>query len=335
MEQIAPVFEDIRRMASKLAPAIVRTPMLRCADLEPLMPPGTHIWGKCEFLQRTGTFKARGALASVGALTETERARGLTAVSAGNHAIATSYAAQVFGTTAKVVMPANAYPCRIDACRRSGGQVILARDVHEAFDIADGIRRDEGRHFIHPFEGRAVAAGTGTISLEILEQQGDIDAIVVAVGGGGLLGGIANAFRQAGSDIEIIGVEPAGADSMHRSIAAGEPAAIEAVRTIADSLGAPYALPFSYALCRDNVDRWCLVDDEAIRVAMRLLFSCQRIAVEPACAAAAAAMLGPLRAHLSGRKVGLVFCGSNIDWPTFRELSRLALNRAAAAGEAG
>jgi threonine dehydratase len=332
MEEIPPNLEIIRRVAADLAPAVVRTPLLRCADLEAGMSPGTRLWGKCEFLQKTGTFKARGALASVAALAPAQRAGGLTAVSAGNHAIATSYAASVFGTTAKVVMPKNAYRCRIEACRRHGGEVILAADVHEAFDIAEAICRDEGRQFIHPFEGPAVAAGTGTLGLELCEQRPDLDAIVVAVGGGGLLGGIANAVKQVNPRIEVIGVEPEGADSMHRSLAQGAPASIDTVSTIADSLGAPYALPYSFALCRDNVDRWCRVDDNSLKTAMRELFQRQRIAVEPACAATTAAALGPLRRHIAGKNVALLFCGSNIDWETFRLLANAGAAATAGAG---
>jgi threonine dehydratase len=170
---------------------------------------------------------------------------------------------------------------------------------------------------VHPFEGEAIAAGTGTLGLEICEQCSDFDAIVVAVGGGGLIGGVANAVKLLRPGCEVIGVEAEGADTMTRSFAAGEPVAIDRVNTIADSLGAPFALPYSYALCRRHVDRLTLVTDLELRKSMGILFRRMKLAVEPACAASVAALLGPLRDSLRGKRVVLVFCGSNIDWASF------------------
>ncbi|MDH4126011.1 MAG: threonine/serine dehydratase [Gammaproteobacteria bacterium] len=313
----APSIEDIRRLQETIGSAVYRTPLLRCTGLEDLLAPATEIFGKLEFLQRTGTFKARGALASVSTLTVEQKKAGITAVSAGNHAIATAYAAQTAGISAKVVMVRSANPARIAACRRFGAEIVQVDTVHEAFSLAGQIERQEGRFLVHPFEGPAVATGTGMIGLEIHEQCPDFDALVVSVGGGGLIGGVASAVRQLRPGCEIIGVEPEGADSMRRSFAAGRPQAIESVRTIADSLGAPYALPYSFKLCRDNVDQLVTVSDEQIREAMGILYHAVKIAVEPACAATTAAVLGPLRERLRGRKCVLVMCGSNIDWPTF------------------
>lgn len=313
----APDIQDIRALRERLGASVYLTPMLHCANLEALLGGATSIYGKLEFLQRTGTFKARGALASVAELSAAELKAGITAVSAGNHAIATAYAAQTVGSSAKVVMLKTANPARIDACRRFGAELVLAENVHEAFSTAEKIRQDEGRTLVHPFEGRAVATASGMIGLEMHEQNTDFDAVVVSVGGGGLIGGIANAIKQLRPDCEVFGVEPEGADSMRRSLAAGEPQAIAAVTTIADSLGAPFALPYSFDLCRRFVDELVTVDDMQIRRAMGVLFHHMKFAVEPACAASTAALLGPLRDRLRSRKVALVFCGSNIDWPTF------------------
>ena len=179
------------------------------------------------------------------------------------------------------------------------------------------IQDEEGRFFVHPFEGPSIALGTGTLGLEMCEQVPDFDALIVPIGGGGLIGGISNAVKQLRPDVEIIGVEPDGADSMHRSFASGKPEAIDKVSSIADSLGAPYALPYSFALTRANVDRLVRVSDLQMRQAMGFLFNSMSIAVEPACAASTAALLGPLRDSLQGRRVMLVMCGSNIDWATF------------------
>jgi threonine dehydratase len=313
----APTINDIEGLRASIGTMINRTPLLRCMALEELIGGNTEVYGKLEFLQRTGTFKARGALATVSSLNDEQKKLGVTAVSAGNHAIATAYAAQAVGTSAKVVMIGSANKARIDAAREYGAELILVDSVHDAFAAAEQIQEEEGRFFVHPFEGREVATGTGMVGLEIHEQCADFDAVVVSIGGGGLIGGISNALKLLRPDCEIFGVEPDGADSMHRSFAAGEPQSIPAVSTIADSLGAPFAMPYSFALCQQNVDHLTTVSDLQIRQSMGILFRAMKFAVEPACAASTAALLGPLREQLRGRKVVLVMCGSNIDWPTF------------------
>jgi len=313
-----PSIAAIRHLQEAQADSILRTPVVRCGSLEDRLGGDTQVYAKLEFLQRTGTFKARGALAVLNSLTAAQRELGVTAVSAGNHAIATAFAARTVGASAKVVMIASANPMRIGACRSYGAEVVLAGDVHEAFEVAESIQEEEGRFFVHPFEGADVASGTGVVGLEMCEQYDSFDTLVVPVGGGGLIGGIANAVKQIRPDCDIIGVEPDGADTMHRSFATGEPQAIDKVRTIADSLGAPFAMPYSFGLCRENVDRLVLVDDAQLRQAMGLLFNAMRIAVEPACAASTAALFGPLREQIRDKTVMLVFCGSNIDWATFQ-----------------
>ena len=319
MTAAGPDIADIGALRERLVGKTTLTPVIRCAAIEQSIGADTQVFAKLEFLQRTGTFKARGALATLYSLSPEQLAAGVTAVSAGNHAIATAYAAQALGTSAKVVMHRDANPSRVQACRSYGAEVILADDVHQAFDLAERIQDEEGRYFVHPFEGPAVATGTGTVGLEICEQCDDVDAIIVPVGGGGLIAGVANAVKRLRPSCEVIGVEPEGADTMHRSLASGEPANIDEVRTIADSLGAPFALPYSFGLCQMHVDRLAMVNDLQLRRAMGFLFRAMKIAVEPACAASTAALLGPLRDDLVGKRVVLVMCGSNIDWATFEK----------------
>lgn len=319
MTAAGPEIVDIRALRARLAEDTTLTPVIRCAAIEEAIGGNTRVYAKLEFLQRTGTFKARGALATMHALPPERLAAGVTAVSAGNHAIAVAFAAQALGTTAKVVMIAKANPSRIKACRSYGAEVVLADDVHQAFNLAESIQAEEGRYLVHPFEGPAVASGTGTVGLEICEQCGEFDVIMVPVGGGGLIGGIANAIKRLRPDCEVIGVEPEGADTMHKSLAGGAPMKIDKVRTIADSLGAPFALPYSFGLCQMHVDRLAMVNDLQLRRAMGFLFREMKIAVEPACAATTAALLGPLKNELSGKSIVLVMCGSNIDWATFEE----------------
>lgn len=309
--------DAIRRLRDDLGDDIVRTPLLRCAALEEQLANGTQVYAKMEFLQRTGTFKARGALAVLKSLSEEQLASGVTAVSAGNHAIATAFAAAALGSSAKVVMVSSANPARVESCRQLGAEIVFVDSVHDAFQVAEEIQRAEGRFLVHPYEGPWTATGTGTVGLEIAEQCAAFDAVIVPIGGGGLMAGIAAAIKQMRPGTRVIGVEPEGAASMHRSFEAGEPRSIDEVRSIADSLGAPSALPYSFALCKKYVDSLALVDDFQLRRAMGMLFERMKIAVEPACAASTAALFGPLRDELAGKTVVLVWCGSNIDWDTF------------------
>jgi len=324
----APSIDSIVALRQQLGAKILRTPLLRCKALEDLVGGGGTVHAKLELLQHTGTFKARGALAVIDNLDKEQRAAGVTAVSAGNHAIATAYAARAAGTSAKIVMISTANPARVEACRRYGAELVFTDDIHQAFELAENIKREEGRYFVHPFEGPDIAAGTGTVGLEICEQCDDFDAVVIPVGGGGLIGGISNAVKQLRPDCEVIGVEPEGANSMQRSFAAGEPKSIEQVETIADSLGAPFALPYSFELCKANVDRLVLVSDRQLRETMGILFERMKFAVEPACAATTAALLGPLSESLQAKSVVLVFCGSNIDWKTFADQAIFGDDRA-------
>jgi threonine dehydratase len=317
MTTTAPAIESLRLLKKTLAGHIVETPVVRCPSIEERLGSGTEVWAKLEFLQQTGTFKARGALAVVLSLSAEQRQAGVTAVSAGNHAIATAYAAKVVGTSAKVVMLGSSNPARVERCRGYGAEVVIVDDVHSAFAVAEDIQKKEGRYFVHPFEGPETFRGTATIGLEVSEQVADFDAIIIPIGGGGLCAGISSAVKQMRPEVAVYGVEPEGADSMRRSFASGKPEPLERVDTIADSLGAPFALEQSFELCRDNVDELVVVTDDALKAAMGFLFNSMKVAVEPACAATTAALLGPLADRLRGSRVVCIMCGSNIDWQTF------------------
>lgn len=309
----------IEAAQEKIAGKVVSTPTLnwRGPTKRQAVGDGTVVIFKLELFQHTGTFKARGALINLLSLSADELARGVTAVSAGNHAIATAFAADMLGVSAKVVMIKSANPFRVSKCKAYGAEVVLADDVHQAFELVKKIEQEEGRTFVHPFEGERTALGTATLGLEFARQAPGLDALIVPIGGGGLAAGVASAFKLIQPECKIYGVEPEGADSMSRSFAGGSPQTIEQVRTIADSLGAPYALPYSYALCKANVDEIVLVDDDALRRAMGLIFLDMKLAVEPAGAAATAALTGPLRQQLQGKRIGVIICGANIDFATF------------------
>lgn len=321
---IPPSVDEVRQLKQRLSKWLLETPVMRCRNLENLFDDRVEIWGKLEFLQQTGTFKPRGALSVMLSLTDEQRAAGITAVSAGNHAIAASFAAQAVGASAKVVMIRSASPVRIEACRSFGAEVVLTDDVHDAFEKVEEICSTEDRYFVHPFEGPKVAAGTATVGLEICEQVGQFDAVIIPIGGGGLCAGISSIVKQMNPACQVFGVEPEGAATMHRSFASGHAESIERVSTIADSLGAPFAKPYSFELCRQNVDELVMISDDEMREAMGLLFQGMKIAVEPACAATTAAITGPLRDRFYGKKVVLIFCGSNIDWMTYQTHANLS-----------
>ena len=251
-----------------------------------------------------------------------ELARGVTAISAGNHAIAVGYAAKVMGTHPKVVMPENANAARVARCHSYGAEVVLAKDVHTAFEKVKQIEKAEGRFFVHPFEGPLTALGTATLGLEFCRQVPKMDAVIIPIGGGGLCAGMGTAIKLLQPDCQIFGVEPIGADTMSKSLIAGKPQSIDKVRSIADSLGSPHAAPYSFELCRAVLDEVVLVDDDALCRAMALLFNELKLAVEPAGAASLAALCGPLRERLAGKRVGLIACGSNIDIVRFQTYIR-------------
>lgn len=309
-----PSISGIRRAAEALAGRVIQTPTVPLASgqIRPFLPDDAAVTVKLELFQHAGSFKARGALLSVDALDTDQRERGVTAVSAGNHALAVAWASHRESVSAKLVMPKKADPVRVSGCRALGAEVTLVDDIHAAFAEMDRIVEEEGRTAIHPFEGKYMTLGSATCGLELIAQHPDLDTIVVAVGGGGLIGGLGRACKLLSPECRIIGVEPMGADSLYRSFREGKPVAIPAVDTIADSLGSPTALPYSFGVAQANVDEVVRIHDDEMLKAMAHLYDALKIAAEPACAAAVAALIGPLREQLRGKHVGVVACGSNI-----------------------
>lgn len=313
--------QAINAAAARLDPFVRRTPVWEWRDdlWSTRLERGTEVILKLELFQHSGTFKARGAVMNILSLSEEQRRRGVTAVSAGNHAAAVAFAAKTLGTTAKVVMPKTANPARMALCRRYGAEVILTEDVHEAFTMVKHIEVSEERAFVHPFEGPVTATGTATLGVELLRDVDDLDAVVVPIGGGGLIGGMAAAVKQLRPSCRVYGVEPEGNDVIKRSVASGKPEQAGTIRTIADSLSPPFALPYSLGLVRRFVDDIVLVSDDDLVESMYLLFERMKLAVEPAGAATTAALLGPLKNRVAGQRVGLVVCGTNIDAGRFTE----------------
>ena len=261
---------------------------------------GADVFLKLECFQHTGTFKARGALSVALRIPETDKPNGITAASAGNHAIAAAWAARTIGTSAKVVMQSTANPYRIALAKAEGAEVVIKDPGAPTFAEAERLVREENRTFIHPFEGLHTSLGTAGVGLELMEDVPDLDAVVVSCGGGGLMSGVSAAVKLINPACKVYGVEPEGADSM--------------------SLAPPMALPFGFTLCREYVDELVRVSDEEICAGLVILQEDAKLAVEPAAGAAIAAAFGPLRKRVSGQRVGIIICGANIDCSTYKEL---------------
>jgi len=316
-----PSLSEIRAYREVVKDRILRTPVHEWRGTEiSKRAPDLRISVKFELLQMTGTFKARGALAWMLSLPEEKVKKGVTAVSAGNHAVAVSWAAHVMGAPAHVVIISPANPARIQQARAWGAKVELSDNAEAAFQRVQNIEKQDGKTLVHPFEGRSIAIGTGALGMEWLEQAPGLDAVVIPVGGGGLIAGIGAAAKQIRPEISVYGAEPFGADSMFQSLAGNEPVQASRVDSIADSLRAPNARDYSFALASRNIDDLGRVEDDEIRQAMRLILQELKMMVEPACATATAAAIGPLRERLEGKHVGVLLCGSNIDMATFSRL---------------
>ena len=313
--------EAMTTRAVSLSDAVLRTPVvpLKTPLIGDLMGGGS-VFLKLECFQHTGTFKARGALSVARQIPEDRRGAGITAASAGNHAIAAAWAARQCGMSAKVVMQNTANPFRIARARAEQADVILRDPGPDTFAEAERLSREEGRTFIHPFEGIDTTLGASGVGLELIQDVPDLDVVIVSVGGGGLISGVAAAIKAVNPKCKVFGVEPTGADSMSRSLAAGQPIALDKVMTIADSLAPPMALPFGYALCAAYVDEIVTVTDDQICAGMVVLQQEAKLAVEPAAGAAIAGMIGPLRARLLSQKIGVVICGANMDAASYEVL---------------
>ena len=311
----------IETRLSELSASIMHTPVAPLhSPLISNLIKGCRVHVKLECLQHTGTFKARGALSVTHQIPRQKHQLGITAASAGNHAIAAAWAAQQLGLSAKVVMQSSANPFRIARARAHQAEVILKPAGAATFGEAERLVKEEGRTFIHPFEGLDTTLGTAGVGLEFLGDVPDLDAIVVAVGGGGLISGVAAAAKLTKPDCKVYGVEPIGAASMSKSLKKGEPVTLESTMTVADSLAPPMALPFGYTLCRTYVDEIVTVTDDEICAGMAVLQEEAKLAVEPAAGAAMAAFLGPLRGAMKNKRVGIVICGANIDAQTYGDL---------------
>ena len=319
MTTTAPVtVEDVRAAAAQIKGVAHRTPVLRSRTLDGVV--GAEVFVKCENLQRVGAFKFRGAYNAISRLAPEQLAKGIAAYSSGNHAQAVALAARELGSTAVIVMPADTPASKAAAVAGYGAEIVTYdRYTEDRVAIGEKLAADRGLALIPPYEHPHVIAGQGTAALELLEDAGPLDALVVPVGGGGLIAGSATAAKALRPEIRVVGVEPEAGDDTKRSLAAGERVSIPVPRTIADGQAADIPGELTFSINRELVDGIVLVSDDEIRDAMRFAFERMKIVVEPSGAT-------PLAALLAGRldpppaRIGVIVSGGNVDARRFAAL---------------
>ena len=304
--------EEIRSAAGRLRGHVHRTPLLSAASLGSRAGVSLHL--KCENLQKTGSFKPRGALNKVLSLPPGEAGRGLVTVSAGNHAQAVAWAARKAGVPCAVVMPASAPRAKVAAVEGYGARIVPHGDNATLFEKLREVERETGYVFVHPFDDPVVLAGAGTTGLEILEDSPDVEAVVVPVGGGGLLGGIACAIKQSRPGVRVVAVELESGPGLKPALDAGHPVPVaRPAGTLADGLIPPFVGQLPLDIARRFVDELVVVAEEEIAEAMRLLLTRAKLCAEGGGAAATAAILFGRVKFAPGTKVVALLSGGNVD----------------------
>lgn len=311
---IADVFAARKRIMSHLH----RTPLISSANLS--ASSGRSVSFKAENLQRTGSFKARGALNALLTLSPEQRERGVVTFSAGNHGAGIAFAASKLGVQAWIYMAQNAVPAKVDAIRGYGANVVFGETMDVAHAAMTRAIEEEGRSFVSPFDDAAVVAGQAVVALEILEDAPDTEAIVVPIGGGGLVSGVSLVVKSVRPDITVVGVEPEGADVVSRSLASGKLERLASTNTIADGLAAPFAGAITQAIISRCVDRVVLVSDDDIREAMAMVLTRTKLLAEPAGAASYAALATGKAGIAEGTKVVSILSGGNVSLDRLKSL---------------
>jgi threonine dehydratase len=307
--------ETIKTARERIAPHIYRTPLLRLNSLERYL--GCRAYGKMESLQRTNSFKVRGALNRVLSLSPEELERGILTASSGNHGKAVSYAARELGASAHIVVPDNAPKVKVDGIREFGGEIIFCKAA-ERFEVAAELVKERGWTYIPPFDDYGVMSGQGTSALEIFDDLPDVDCIAVPIGGGGLIGGISVAAKSLNPKVKVFGVEPANIARYSKSIAAGKAITLPAdSASVADGLRTLTPGEKNFPIIKDYVDEVAAVDEEYILKATRLMLMTGKLLAEPSsCVAIGAVLQGALKFKPSD-KVAFLISGANIGMDQF------------------
>jgi threonine dehydratase len=306
----APNLDAIHEAHRRIAPRIHRTPVLTSSSLNEIA--GAEIFFKCENLQKTGSFKIRGATNAVFSLSDEEASRGVVAPSSGNHAAALSLAARWRGVPAYLVMPSNSSPVKKRAVAAYGGKITECEPTMASREAtAADVMKRTGAHLVHPYNDPRVIAGQGSVALELLDQVPSLDIVITPVSGGGLLCGTAITVKSLRPEIRMIGGEPSNADDAARSLASGKIEPLSKDYTMADGLRADLS-PLTFGILRERVDEISLVSEEEIVSTMLLLWERMKLVVEPSGAVAAAPVLGR-KIRADGKRVGVILSGGNLD----------------------
>jgi threonine dehydratase len=306
---------DVADARERIASLVHRTPTLRSTSLGELLG-GIELHLKAELFQRTGSFKPRGVANKLLSLSDEEKARGLVAISRGNHAQALAYAATAIGTHATVVMAADAVPSKILATRAYGGEVVLTDG--DIWELCQRLMEERQLTLVHPYDDEAIMAGQGTVGLELLEDLPDVETVIVPIGGGGLIAGIAVAVKEALPRARLIGVEAEASDAMTQALAAGSPVEIGNRKTVADGINTPHAGERCLEIVQRYVDEVVTVSEDEILAGLRLLIERSKLAAEPAAATPVAALLAGRVRTRTGERVACVVSGGNLDLDTLK-----------------
>ena len=305
-----PTFDDVQEAATRLAGVVHHTPVLTCASLDERV--GAQIFCKCENFQRVGAFKFRGASNAVMSLSDNAAKQGVATHSSGNHGAALALAARLRGVPARIVMPTNAPQSKKAAVAGYGGTIVYCEPTQEAREATlETVVRDTGAAFVHPYDNPKVIAGQGTAALELCAEVPELDVILAPVGGGGLLSGTALAAAACSPGTQVVAAEPEAADDACRSLAAGQILPANYPDTVADGLRTSLG-QLTFAIIQRHVGQIVTVSEDAIVAAMRYVWERMKIVIEPSSAVPIAALLDD-RLHVSGKRVGVILTGGNVD----------------------
>ena len=305
----------------KIKPFITKTP-LRKASARIDQDFDTNIYFKFECFQKTGSFKARGAINNIISSSKKDLEGGITAVSAGNHAIATAYAASVFNLKNKIFLYESANPFRVASCKKYNANIFFT-NANKAFEEVKKAE-DKGYKIIHPFDGSKTLQGSATLGLEIINQLNDlkvkIDNVIISVGGGGLISGVGSILKQYLPNVKIIGVEPNGAKGITDSLQNNSPLNKVKIASVADSLCAPLHMPYSFSVAQQVIDRMINVHDNELINSMSYAFNNLKLFLEPACVTGLAALKNYVKKEFKNQNTLILLCGSNIDYKSWNKL---------------
>ena len=313
--------DNISKIYKKIRPFINQTPFLKCPDdIDNYF--STNLFFKCEFLQKSGSFKARGAINNIISQDKNKIKNGITAVSAGNHAIASSFVANIFNLRNKIFLYESANKFRIQTCKNYGANIFFT-NPKQAFIDADNAKK-QGYYFIHPFDGPLTLQGSATLGLEIVNYfdsiNEKIDNLIISVGGGGLISGVSSYVKEFYPKVKVIGVEPENANGLSQSFKVNKPLDNINVKSIADSLSAPLHMQYSFDVAKEVIDEMVTITDQQMVEFMIFAYNKFRLMLEPACVAGLAAIKYKIKTNLKNKNTVLILCGSNIDKNSWLEL---------------